>query len=95
MAAARRAISASFSPTQTTCAADVTIVPGSRPIASHAVRTRSRPATKSANGANGRFHSAAYAAANRGVRVLPLPPMTIGGPGRCAGFGNAGESTRV
>ena len=32
-------------------------------------------------------------AARRGVRVGPNPPMMIGGPGCCTGFGSAGESS--
>ena len=70
-------------------------VSGSRPSASQARRTRSRSVTKSASAPKGRFHSSAKAAARRGVRDRPAPPMMIGGPGRCVGLGRAGESVRV
>jgi hypothetical protein len=59
MAAARRAISASSRPTQTTSAAEVTKDAGSRSIASHAARTRARPSTNAPSSRKARFHSAA------------------------------------
>ena len=80
-------------PTHTTVATVNFIVAGSRPIASHAARTWSQPSRKYDTGANGMLNSAAKRAASRGVRLVPQPPITIGGPGCCTGFGSAGEST--
>jgi hypothetical protein len=41
------------------------------------------------------FHSEAQRAAVRSVRFRPLPPMVIGGYGRCSGFGSQRASVSV
>ena len=70
-------------------------VVGSRLITSHTSRsTRARSASTS-GGANATLNSLAKHAARRGVRFGPPPPITIGGWGRWAGFGDAGELVSV
>ena len=78
---------------QTTVATVNFIVSGSRPIASHAARTWSQPSRKYETGAKGMLNSSAKRAASRGVRLVPHPPMMIGGRGCCTGFGKADEPT--
>src|SRR5271166_5097553 len=92
MAAARRLISESSRPAHTTNAAEYVMESAGRPTASTASRTRSNCVLMVSNEANGTLNSSANVAASAGVRFAPVPPMMIGGWGRCTGFGRAGES---
>jgi hypothetical protein len=62
-------------------------------MASQAAATRPTIAGYASGGAKATLNSSAKRAASCGVRRVPKPPMTIGGPFGCSGFGSAGESS--
>src|SRR5262249_60218864 len=95
IAAARRATSALVRPQHTVWPAEYTSEPGSRPAAAQASRTRPNAALVSSRPTKTMLYSSANLAASRGVRRGPLPPTRIGGRGRWAGLGRAGESVSV
>ena len=90
MAPARRAISGSSRPTQSTWAAERSTVAGSRSWARHTSSTPRLSATTVSASAKGTLYSSANRATRAGVRRAPKPPTMIGGRGRCTGLGNAG-----
>ncbi len=67
---------------------ELRISAGSRPISAHRSRSTSWCPCQSAGDLVMAFHACACRATARRVRVGPLPPIVIGGIGRCTGFGS-------
>ena len=67
---------------------------GSRPASSHARSTEARRSRTSAGVARTVLYSSAYRAARAALRGPAVPPMMIGGCGRCDGLGCASRSCR-
>ena len=65
---------------------------GSRPARSHARSTDARRSRTSATVGCAVLYSSAYRAASVALRGPALPPMMIGGCGRCNGLGWASRS---
>ncbi|MCW2879966.1 MAG: hypothetical protein JWQ95_4066 [Sphaerisporangium sp.] len=67
---------------------DSVISSGSRPMSWQCAKSTSRLRANSSGVPPTRFQCWAYLAAVRSVRFSPLPPMQIGGCGRCGPFGS-------
>ena len=71
------------------------ISPGSRPNEAQCSASTRFRRVNSATGPPTKFQCSATRAAVRNVRFSPLPPMQIGGCGRCTALGSQWASVRV